>query len=115
VLTLWIRRSIGSNLKHFWLAYACAYKNAPATMRAELDGLPIWAHDGTIPPTLGRFWGIRRLALAFRFLRKAGADPCHGATPAMFASPHPPQGRARPQPPAHHLHDSPHRSRPGTL
>src|SRR3954468_1719092 len=51
-----------------------------ATMRAELDGLPIWAHDGTIPPTLGRFRGIRRLALAFRFLRKAGADPCHGAT-----------------------------------
>jgi hypothetical protein len=52
VLTLWSRRSLGSNLKHFWLACACSpvYKNAPATMRAELDGLPIWAHDGTIPP-----------------------------------------------------------------
>ena len=43
VLTLWSRRSLGSNLKHFWLACAGSpvYKNAPATMRAELDGL-IW-------------------------------------------------------------------------
>jgi acid phosphatase len=59
----------GSNLNHFWLACACSpvYKNAPTTMRAELDdagnlklapasprsaldGPPIWTRDGSISP-----------------------------------------------------------------
>jgi acid phosphatase len=59
----------GSNLNHFWLACACspAFKNAPATIRAELDdignlklapasprsaldGPPIWTRDGSISP-----------------------------------------------------------------
>jgi acid phosphatase len=59
----------GSNLNHFWLACACSpvYRNAPTTMRAELDdagnlklapasprsvldGPPIWTRDGSISP-----------------------------------------------------------------
>jgi phospholipase C len=59
----------GSNLNHFWLACACppVYRNAPTTMRAELDesgnlklapasprsaldGAPIWSRDGSISP-----------------------------------------------------------------
>jgi phospholipase C len=59
----------GSNLNHFWLACACSppFKDAPASMRAELDaagnlklapaspksaldGPPIWSRDGNITP-----------------------------------------------------------------